>query len=81
MASSLATSEEHAAHGGSIKKWATSLPVEIYPLFFIMGCSLSYGVWSFIRPAREDPTLRLRRSGGFGGHNSAMNWRDQVSTN
>ncbi|GME22811.1 hypothetical protein GTA08_BOTSDO12369 [Neofusicoccum parvum] len=28
----------------------------------VMCCGLSFGIYSFIRPAREDPTLRLHRS-------------------
>jgi hypothetical protein len=27
-----------------------------------MGFSLSFGVYSFVRPVLQDPTLRLRRS-------------------
>lgn len=29
----------------------------------VIACGLSFGVYSFIRPAREDPTLRLHRRG------------------
>ncbi|KAG9663593.1 hypothetical protein KCU95_g5705, partial [Aureobasidium melanogenum] len=59
-----AAREEHAAHTATqrVRYWIKSLPVETYPLFVVMGFSLSFGIYSFIRPALQDPTLRLKRS-------------------
>lgn len=28
----------------------------------VIACGLTFGIYSFVRPAREDPTLRLHRS-------------------
>ncbi|KAH7044019.1 hypothetical protein B0J12DRAFT_742602 [Macrophomina phaseolina] len=28
----------------------------------VIACGLSFGIYSFVRPARDDPTLRLHRS-------------------
>ncbi|KAF1346646.1 hypothetical protein BDV97DRAFT_357500, partial [Delphinella strobiligena] len=81
MASSV-TSEDQVAHTVTrrVKKWATTLPIEIYPLFVTMGFSLGFGIYSFVK-SRKDPTLRLHRSGLQGqGHNSPMNWREQVAS-
>ncbi|KAK7515415.1 hypothetical protein IWZ03DRAFT_379399 [Phyllosticta citriasiana] len=59
------TAEGQKAHKASqrLRAIGRNIPVEIYPLLAIMVCSLSFGVYSFIRPAYEDPTLRLRRHG------------------
>ncbi|THZ04242.1 hypothetical protein D6C93_02567 [Aureobasidium pullulans] len=67
-----AAREEQAAHTASqrVRYWIKSLPVETYPLFVVCGFSLSFGVYSFVRPALQDPTLRLKRSiaHAAGGH-------------
>ncbi|THZ69498.1 hypothetical protein D6C85_06673 [Aureobasidium pullulans] len=67
-----AAREEQAAHTASqrVRYWIKSLPVETYPLFVVCGFSLSFGVYSFVRPALQDPTLRLKRSIAHvaGGH-------------
>ncbi|KAI5236362.1 hypothetical protein E4T43_08669 [Aureobasidium subglaciale] len=59
-----AAREEQAAHTATqrVRYWIRSLPVETYPLFVVMGFSLSFGIYSFVRPALQDPTLRLKRS-------------------
>ncbi|KAK8230847.1 hypothetical protein HDK90DRAFT_512958 [Phyllosticta capitalensis] len=59
------TAEGRKAHTASqrLRAIGRNIPVEIYPLLAIMVGSLSFGVYSFIRPAYEDPTLRLRRRG------------------
>ncbi|KAB2569424.1 hypothetical protein DBV05_g11894 [Lasiodiplodia theobromae] len=57
--------DPHSAHTVSqrIRQGIKAIPVEIYPLVAVIACGLSFGVYSFIRPAREDPTLRLHRRG------------------
>ncbi|CAD0093174.1 unnamed protein product [Aureobasidium vineae] len=59
-----AAREEQAAHTATqrVRYWIKSLPIETYPLFVVMGFSLSFGIYSFVRPALQDPTLRLKRS-------------------
>ncbi|KAK8176722.1 hypothetical protein BC567DRAFT_227752 [Phyllosticta citribraziliensis] len=57
--------EGQKAHTASqrLRAIGRNIPVEIYPLIAVMVCSLSFGVYSFIRPAYQDPTLRLHRRG------------------
>ncbi|KAK8176886.1 hypothetical protein IWX90DRAFT_419611 [Phyllosticta citrichinensis] len=59
------TVEGQKAHTASqrLRAIGRNIPVEIYPLIAVMVCSLSFGVYSFIRPAYQDPTLRLHRRG------------------
>lgn len=49
-------------------------------IVMVMGFSLSFGVYSFIRPALQDPTLRLKRSiaHAAGVHHWELGW-GQVS--
>ncbi|KKY13988.1 hypothetical protein UCDDS831_g08533 [Diplodia seriata] len=56
--------DPHSAHTVSqrIRQGVKAIPVEIYPLVAVITLGLSFGVYSFIRPGLEDPTLRLHRS-------------------
>ncbi|KAF2139110.1 uncharacterized protein K452DRAFT_300671 [Aplosporella prunicola CBS 121167] len=58
--------EEQSGHTVSqrLRSGLKAIPVEIYPLVVVISCGLVFGVYSFIRPALQDKTLRLHRQRG-----------------
>ena len=55
----------------SFYRGITKLPFEVYPIFAMIGCAISFGTFVGFRKLAYDPTLRLP-------NRSEHDWQNQI---